>query len=109
MRTIVPLVLGLGAGFAAMLYGWGRAYQTGRADEQTQRAGVEVPARLFVPVRDAAKIASTPRSRSCAAGDELSVSFDSDDREQMLHVAALYLARVAYLDERAAERAATHA
>ena len=70
---------------------------------------VNVPGRLATATRDVTQRAATARARSAAAGDELAVSFDSDDRAAMVNVAALYLARVAYLDDVAAERAATGA
>jgi len=69
-----------------------------------------VPQRLLDSTRDVVRHASTPLARSSAAGDELAIDFDSDDRRAMVRVAALFLARVAYLDERAAaDRASRNA
>ena len=43
-------------------------------------------------------LAALPEVREAAAGDELGVSFNSDSRADMARTAALFLARVAYLD-----------
>lgn len=65
------------------------------------RTAVMVPVPVAEAAHDVAELAGLPEYAEAAAGDELAVSFDSDDRAAMARVAALFLARVAFLDGRA--------